>query len=222
MRSVRKPFSPPRTHRVIPASKPSHANAISQNTQARPAVALSETQSFVEPRRFESSGISELLADGAASGGDLNFFIRDIFAGGAEHFQPQGNGLFRFTMPHANSFYNGEFETLGTSAELKRLTVTTDEPQPGEICRFTQSTLYQAGTSFPSQTNMTLLYATGEEAQNETKFLQCKATPEPPPQVSTPSQFPPNMPLQVAMDQPIPARTATAGDIITAVVTRGS
>jgi hypothetical protein len=95
------------------------------------------------------------------------------------------------------------------------------------------------GTSeftLPSLTTMTALYLGGEEARNETRFSNCheyvgestisfgdpgetSATVA----ISAATKLPPlpkDLRLRLSMDQPINTETASAGDMITAVVTR--
>jgi hypothetical protein len=216
-----------------------------------------ETFSWAGAQQFETTDIRELTASGSTGSGDFAAFLTAVFGldtteisflggdlfgfrvpakGSGYHYRSQGNGVERV------SGYHGTIELDPDRADLKRLTVDADEfPASEPACRVRDAMEYHrvkigdGDFLLPETSKMTVLFNSGKESQNETKYSECKEyagqstirfeeAPEPgavTEMKAAPVKMPAGVRVQIGLQAPIHSETAAAGDAVTGVVLRG-
>lgn len=221
-----------------------------------------EMFSWAGATEFESGDLGDLALSGSTGSGDFAAFLNAVFGQAAEQFHYLGPkdtplGLlsaFDYKVPQQKSQYNyksegrrariigyeGTFYATPDTAELKRLVVDTKEFPPGDsFCHVADTMDYErlkVGTGdflLPSVTNMVILYANGEESQNEKRYSGCReftgtstlrfdeGEDEKSPSAATQAALralPAKTRMRVKIDPPIDSDRAAAGDPIIGVV----
>ncbi len=201
---------------------------------------------------FEAREVGALVPNGSSGSGDFISFLASVFGADAETIQFRGveNGLsvFDYTVSLARTHYlyhsrdgqktagyHGSFFVEPGTARLTRLTIQTDPfPQEENFCQVDDVLDYRTqeigGGEFllPNLAVMNVLFRNGEEAQNETRYSECREyvgeasirfddadeqTHEK--QRGAPgTPMPPGLRLKIALRAPIQTATAAAGDEI--------
>ena len=226
-------------------------------------VGYAEMFSWAGASAFETGAMDQLAATGATGSGAFSSFLASIFGADADHFQYVGErqtpfGLlstFEYNVPVGKSHYqtrmgdgkdriigyHGAFYVIPATATLRRLEVVAEQFLTGEACRVVDTmdyTTVKIGSGefmLPAISTMDVLYATGDEAHNETHFSGCREYVgestirfDDPDDSASPAaaarealkSLPPKTHIRVKIDPPINSATAAAGDPITAVVER--
>ncbi len=221
-----------------------------------------EMFSWAGATEFESGDMADLALSGSTGSGDFATFLAAVFGADAEQFHylgPQDTpfGLlstFDFKVPvHKSHYtyksegrpsriigYGGTFYAEPDSADLKRLVIDTEQfPQGDPFCHVTDTMDYgrlKVGSGdflLPNVARMDILYANGEESQNEKKYSNCREFTgtstlrfDEGDEVQSASEktkadlkaLPPKTHVRVHIDPPIDSALAAAGDPIIGVV----
>jgi hypothetical protein len=223
----------------------------------------SEMFSWAGAREFDSNSLDELALSGSTGSGDFSGFLSSIFGADAEGFRYNGEqdtplgrlATFSFAVPLAKSHYKyrtnngvsrtvpwgGTFYAIPATAQLRRLVVEAIQFPVGEACRVLDTMDYKrvkigAGEFLlPEVSRMAVLYPSGEETLNETRYSGCHeftgqstirfdADDEPNSAANVAKEalkaLPPKTHIRVHIDPPVNTETAAAGDPITALVDR--
>jgi len=218
-----------------------------------------ETFSWAGARRFETSHVDELVTSGTTGSGEFVSFLISIFGPDANAISRLRPTLFAYSIPAEKSHYryrtngpertaayHGTFVVDPATAELKRLTVETDDFPPEEAACSVEDTMdyhrVKIGNGdflLPEVAAMNVLYNSGIESVNETRYSECHeyagestirfddgtATPPDAPSVpakisAPPRPLPSGLHFRIGLTSPIHSETAAAGDAITGVVLR--
>jgi hypothetical protein len=218
----------------------------------------SEMFSWAGAGKFETHEIDRIVGGGASGSGDFGSFLASVFGEEPDMIRFRGLehdlAVFEYNVPLARSSYryhttrkdktlgfNGTFAIDPTDKELAQLTVETDQFAPGEsACRVEHTMDYQrvnignGDFLLPEVSTMKVLYQTGAESLNETRYSECReyvgestirfddVDPVAPQSTSKAAQqpLPPKVRLQIGLQSPIDSETAAAGDAITGIVLR--
>jgi hypothetical protein len=223
----------------------------------------SEMFSWAGARAFETNSLGDLALSGSTGSGSFSSFLSSVFGPDAEGFRYAGEqetslgGLaaFTYTVPLAKSHYSysthdgeariipfsGSFYAVPSTAELKRLVVEATQFPSGDVCRVVDTMDYhrvKIGSGdflLPEVSTMAVLYRTGDEDLNETRYSNCHEfsgestirfdDPDEPNSVANVAKaalkaLPPKTRIRVRIDPPLNSDTAAAGDPIVGVVER--
>ncbi len=223
----------------------------------------SEMFSWAGARQFESNSLDDLTLSGSTGSGDFSGFLGSVFGPDAEGFRYNGEqetslgrlAAYSFVVPFAKSHYSyrtnngisrivpyhGSFYAAPATAQLKRLVVEATEFPSQDICRVTDTMDYsrlKIGSGeflLPQVSKMVVLYRSGEETLNETKYSGCHEftgqstlrfdDPEEPNSAANEAKaalraLPAKTHIRVKVDPPVNSDVAAAGDPITGVVER--
>lgn len=221
----------------------------------------SEMFSWAGASAFETSAMGDLAGTGAIGSGAFSSFLLSIFGKDADKFRyvgerdiPLGHlSTFEFEVPQAKSHYeyhlgndasqiigyHGSFYVVPATADIRRLEVVADRFPSGQACRvidtmdYTTIKIGSGDFTLPAVSTMDVLYATGDEAVNETHFSGCreyvgesKIIFDDPTDTASPAAaaraalkaLPPKTRIRVKIDPPLDTENAAAGDPITGVV----
>jgi len=221
----------------------------------------SEMFSWAGARRFETNSLDDLALSGSTGSGDFTSFLSSVFGADAEGFRYHGEedtplgklASFSFVVPFANTHYSyrtnngvsrkvawgGSFYADPATAELKRLVVEATQFPVGEACCVLDTMDYNrvkigAGEFLlPAVSRMAVLYASGDETLNETRYSGCHEFTgestirfDDPDDVTSAANaarkelqaLPRKTRFRVKIDPPVNTDTAAAGDPITGVV----
>jgi len=189
-------------------------------------VGYAEMFSWAGASAFETGAMDQLAATGATGSGAFSSFLASIFGADADHFQYVGErqtpfGLlstFEYNVPVGKSHYqtrmgdgkdriigyHGAFYVIPATATLRRLEVVAEQFPTGEACRVVDTmdyTTVKIGSGefmLPAISTMDVLYATGDEAHNETHFSGCREYVANRPSASTTLTTPLHRPRRLA------------------------
>ena len=220
--------------------------------------------SWAGARAFETSSLGDLALSGSTGSGSFSSFLSSVFGPDAQAFRYAGEqetslgrlAAFTYTVPLAKSHYSysthagegariipfsGSFYAVPSTAELKRLVVEATQFPTGDICRVVDTMDYnrvKIGSGdflLPEVSTMAVLYRTGDEDLNETRYSNCHEfsgqstirfdDPDEPNSAANVAKaalkaLPPKTRIRVKIDPPINTDTAAAGDPIIGVVER--
>lgn len=223
----------------------------------------SEMFSWAGARQFESNSLEGLTVSGPTGSGDFSAFLSSVFGSDAEGFRYTGEETtslgklagFSFVVPLGKSHYSyrnnrgtsrivayaGSFWAVPATAQLKRLMIEASQFPTDDVCQVVDTMDYSrvkigAGEFLlPEVARMTVLYPTGDETVNETKYSKCHEftgestirfdDPDEPNSAANVAKealksLPPKTHIRVKIDPPVNSETAAAGDPITGVVER--
>jgi len=221
----------------------------------------SEMFSWAGARSFETNNLEDLALSGSSGSGEFGSFLAGVFGPSAEQFRYNGEeatdlgtlARYEFKVPLEKSHYSyktnfakaavipygGFFYAVPATAELKRLVVEATEFPAGDVCRVTDTMDYTrikvgAGDFMvPAVSTMDVLFRTGEESVNETRYANCHeftgestirydVDDEPASAASVArldlQRLPSKTRVRVFLDPPVRSDTAAAGDPVTGVV----
>jgi hypothetical protein len=200
-----------------------------------------ETFSWAGARRFETSHVDDLVTSGTTGSGEFVSFLISIFGPDVNAISRLRPTLFAYSIPAEKSHYryrtNGPERTAGyygtfvvdaASAELKRLTVETDDFPPEEAACSVKDTMdyhrVKIGNGdflLPEVATMDVLYNSGIESVNETRYSGCReyagestirfddgtaaAPTDAPPAAAPPVSAPPAQAKVSASPRPLPS-----------------
>jgi hypothetical protein len=219
--------------------------------------------SWAGARQFETNSLGDLALSGSTGSGSFSSFLSSVFGPDAEDFRYVGEqdtsaghlAAYTYAVPLAKSHYSysthdgpgriipfsGSFYAVPATAELKRLVAEATQFPSGEICRVVDTMDYHKVTIgsgdflLPELSRMEVLYQSGEEDLNETRYSGChEFTGESTIRFDDPDEpgsaanvatsalkaLPPKTHIRVKIDPPLDSGTAAAGDRITGVVER--
>ncbi len=219
-----------------------------------------ETFSWAGARRFETSHVDELVTSGTTGSGEFVSFLISIFGpdnNAISRLRPtvfaynipaeKSHYRYRTTGPERTAGYYGTFTVDASTAELKRLTVETDDFPPEESACSVKDTMdyhhVKIGNGeflLPEVATMDVLYNSGVESVNQTRYSDCREyagettihfedetapapSDAPPPTrkvAEPPRALPSGLHFRIGLTSPIHSETAAAGDAITGVVLR--
>ncbi|MDP9055018.1 MAG: hypothetical protein M3N93_12080 [Acidobacteriota bacterium] len=216
-----------------------------------------ETFSWAGGSSFETNDIHELIAAGSTGSGTFASFLTQVFGLRETQIAFLGGDLFGFRVPEAVSGYqyrshgtgaekksgfHGTLEIDAARADIRRMVLDADEfPRDEPTCRVRDEMNYHrvkmgAGDFLlPETARMTVLFRSGKESQNETRYSECReyvgestirfndeaeapGTDKP---VKQAAKFPAGVKLELVLQPAVHSETAAAGDAITAVVRKG-
>jgi hypothetical protein len=222
-----------------------------------------EMFSWAGARQFETNSLGDLALSGSTGSGGFSSFLSSVFGPDAQDFRYTGEqdtplgrlAAYTYSVPFGKSHYSysthkgpgqiipfsGSFYAAPASAELKRLVVEATEFPSGDVCRVVDTMDYHRvpiGASdflLPEVSTMAVLYRTGDEDLNETRYSNCHEfsgessirfdDPEEPNSAAHVAKaalqgIPAKTRIRVKIDPPLNSDTAAAGDPITGVVER--
>ncbi len=227
-------------------------------------VAVSEGKeifSWAGDKRFQSERNASLADEGAIGTGDFAGFISTIFGGHKAIFEYKGQHAegdstvaeFAYKVPLAQSSYSlrigtrsfivafhGTFWIDPATADLKRLTVSTDDPPAEtEICQantFMDYTPVKIGKStfiLPKSTELLVLGTNGSKSDNKTIYSGCRqylgestihfediADAQPLSHVQKTISLPAGLQVDIRLKTAIDSETMMAGDAISGLLTK--
>jgi hypothetical protein len=161
-----------------------------------------EIFSWAGAKQFQYTDTADIASDGAMGTGDFGGFLADMFVANAASFHfigkstngGEGNAVFSYVVPKERSHYRLKTglsnEIIGyhgivwldpQSADLKRLTIVTDDPPAlSQICEardemdYRRVTIGNNGFLLPKSVELTMLSTKGDEALNKTSYDSCR------------------------------------------------
>ena len=227
-------------------------------------VAVSEGKeifSWAGDKRFSSDRNASFADEGTIGTGDFSGFITTIFGGHRATFEYKGQHVegtstvaeFEYKVPLPQSSYNlrvgdrsfivafhGTFWLNPVTAELKRLTVTTeDAPAETKMCQANTLMEYErvkignGDFILPKSTDLIVFGTDGSKSDNKTAYTGCRqylgeskihfeevADDQPASRVTRIVTIPAGVPLDIRLRTPIDSETMMAGDAISGVLTK--
>ncbi len=153
-----------------------------------------ETFSWAGARRFETSHVDDLVTSGTTGSGEFVSFLISIFGPDTNAISRLRPTVFAYNIPAEKSHYRyrtngpertaayyGTFVVDASTAELKRLTVETDDFPPEEAACSVKDTMdyhhVKIGNGeflLPEVATMDVLYNSGVESVNQTRYSDCR------------------------------------------------
>ncbi len=153
-----------------------------------------ETFSWAGARRFETSHVDDLVTSGTTGSGEFVSFLISIFGPDTNAISRLRPTVFAYNIPAEKSHYRyrtngpertaayyGTFIVDASTAELKRLTVETDDFPPEEAACSVKDTMdyhrVKIGNGdflLPEVATMDVLYNSGIESVNQTRYSDCR------------------------------------------------
>jgi hypothetical protein len=202
--------------------------------------AHSERLFWVDPLPFESHSIEEVLITGPIGTGPFAAFVSNIFGSARiEYVGERGKNLeYRFREPEAASHYSaragGDWVPTGESGSLlidpdslgleQLIDESSTLPRETSACEVDVTVNYQSNLGkddpiLPRQAEWRDLLVNSDETVSRATFSDCSDDrPAPAPSTKAPSSLPPNLPVSLALDNPIDTSTAAAGDLVSATI----
>ena len=220
-----------------------------------------EMFSWAGAKAFETTDIEKLALSGSTGSGAFGSFLASVFGNDPDHYRYTGeeNGLavYEFSVPQPRSHYTyrmnngtnrnigygGKFYIVPGKADLKRLVVDATDFPSGDVCRvvdrmdYTNAKIGSGEFVMPELSTMTVLYNTGEESVNETRFSGCHeyvgestirfdgegdTAPASVAAKAALKALPPKTHVRVRLESPIDSDHAAAGDAVVGLVDRAS